>query len=195
MCADRGLGSCDAGRCCYGSSRGCRASQRSEHVGRTRARRASVDRRAERGVHRSVLGGHPAASEPADHCQTAVAMVVRARLSRLRCLFRRSEHVSRALRASRNGSFAHLPVSEQCRRPIGDRSSSKGCVPSSVQDAPRPLFVTVGRLHDEKLSADALAAFVRHAENGGAGSLVFVGAGPVARCAHEAAGEPGSRNE
>jgi glycosyltransferase involved in cell wall biosynthesis len=67
------------------------------------------------------------------------------------------------------------------------QAAAKGCVPSSVQDAVRPLFVTVGRLHDEKLSADALAAFARHAGNGGAGSLVFIGAGPLRDALMEAA--------
>ena len=58
-------------------------------------------------------------------------------------------------------------------------AASQGSVPSNVQVAPRPLFVTVGRLHDEKLSADALAAFARYAANDGAGSLIFVGDGPL----------------
>lgn len=58
-------------------------------------------------------------------------------------------------------------------------TAAQGRVPSAVQVAPRPLFVTVGRLHDEKLSTDALAAFAGHAANGGAGSLVFVGDGPL----------------
>jgi glycosyltransferase involved in cell wall biosynthesis len=70
-------------------------------------------------------------------------------------------------------------------------AASHGCVPSSVQVAARPLFVTVGRLHEEKVSADALAAFAGHAGSGGAGSLVFVGAGPLRDAIAEAAARAG----
>jgi glycosyltransferase involved in cell wall biosynthesis len=70
-------------------------------------------------------------------------------------------------------------------------TAAQGRVLSAVQVAPRPLFVTVGRLHDEKLSADALAAFAVHAANGGAGSFVFIGDGPLRGALAESAAHSG----
>lgn len=50
--------------------------------------------------------------------------------------------------------------------------------PVAVRAAPQPRIVTVGRLHPEKLSLEALDAFVALAARGFQGSLVFVGDGP-----------------
>jgi glycosyltransferase involved in cell wall biosynthesis len=51
--------------------------------------------------------------------------------------------------------------------------------PPEVLSAPRPRIVSVGRLHPEKLSLDALETFLALAREGFPGSLVLVGDGPL----------------
>ena len=57
--------------------------------------------------------------------------------------------------------------------------SNKGSLFEGLLDKERPWFVTVGRLHPEKLSTDALSAFEHHVESGGKGSFIFIGDGPL----------------
>ena len=51
--------------------------------------------------------------------------------------------------------------------------------PSAVLAAPRPRVVSVGRLHPEKFSLDALEIFLALCRDGFPGSLVLVGDGPL----------------
>lgn len=63
--------------------------------------------------------------------------------------------------------------------------------PEIVRAAPGPRIVTVGRLHPEKLSLQALEVFLLLAARGFPGSLVFVGDGPLRQeiaCRAQAAG-------
>lgn len=60
---------------------------------------------------------------------------------------------------------------------IGELSASDA-VPG-VLEAKEPRIVTVGRLHPEKLSLDVLDTFLELARGGFAGSMVFVGDGPL----------------
>jgi glycosyltransferase involved in cell wall biosynthesis len=85
-------------------------------------------------------------------------------------------YASRGLRENRICDWTH-EVDLECLR----EQSLVAELPHSLQALTRPWIVTVGRLHEEKLSQDAFDVFIRIKEKYDRASLIFVGDGPLAR--------------